>query len=82
MSEMVTLILTEMDAEYVLVECPAENIRAGMVVEADGRVGIVKQAMWICKGSRPYNFALAMGFQDEPYQAERVYAQCWERGQE
>lgn len=77
---MVTLMLvkTEHDGD-VLVECDAKRIKPGMLVEYDGFVGVVKNTLECVVNSDVYCFACAlMRHQNVPYQANRVYSQCWE----
>lgn len=79
MSEMVTLMLTEIDGGDILVECPAEGIRPGMIVEYAAGVGCVKAVLRCRSDSAAYNFACAMApHQNVPFYATKVYAQCWE----
>lgn len=78
MDELVTLMLVAVEGAEYLVSCPSRAVKTGMVAEFDGYVGCVRAVVGCKPGSPFYKFACRMARQDDAFEADRVYSQCWE----
>lgn len=81
MEKLTLMLVKDCEGVYV-VECPAANVRPGMVVESHAEygqeMGTVVAVMSCCRGDDAYRFVCIACGLDKPYVADLVYAPVWQ----
>lgn len=75
-NDKICLMAVECDDVLYCAQCPMVDVRPGMLAEIGDMVGVIRSVLPVTLGSPVDQFVRQ--FTGIPFDAKRVYSQCWE----